>query len=242
MCGAGGYRAARGANVAVWEGCAAAPVPRTHLPVPRTHRKPDAPGGGHPHGAEPPGNDTGESRGERGRGAEVRVGSHRYGGCGGVQAQGAVGHARCSGAAGRTRGSVPGVRANHLPPPALPALAQLCGDEGGFDAAALTENGTMLFFRGGAGAPGSGSGVREENVVWGGRGWHRECGNGLWGKRNLGRWRSRRGVGAGGSGSGTGRSGGEVGGKRSGETGGAGVHRGRSWWGPEDTADVINEG
>ncbi|XP_066846258.1 hemopexin [Anser cygnoides] len=53
---------------------------------PLTHRKPDAPGGGHPHGAEPPGNDT--------------------------------------------------------------ALAQLCGDEGGFDAAALTENGTMLFFRG----------------------------------------------------------------------------------------------
>ncbi|XP_021239537.1 hemopexin, partial [Numida meleagris] len=54
---------------------------------PLTEHKPHAPGDGHPHGAEPPGNDT--------------------------------------------------------------ALAQVCGDEGGFDAATLSENGTMLFFRGG---------------------------------------------------------------------------------------------
>uniref|UniRef100_A0A493U4B2 Hemopexin n=1 Tax=Anas platyrhynchos platyrhynchos TaxID=8840 RepID=A0A493U4B2_ANAPP len=33
-------------------------------------------------------------------------------------------------------------------PPPPPDLSQLCGDKGGFDAAALTENGTMLFFRG----------------------------------------------------------------------------------------------
>ncbi|XP_075359791.1 hemopexin [Mycteria americana] len=54
---------------------------------PLTHSKPEAAGGGHPHGAEPPSNDT--------------------------------------------------------------DLAQLCADEGGFDAATLSENGTMLFFRGG---------------------------------------------------------------------------------------------
>lgn len=54
---------------------------------PLTQHKPHTPGDEHPHGAEPPGNDT--------------------------------------------------------------ALAQICGDEGGFDAATLSENGTMLFFRGG---------------------------------------------------------------------------------------------
>lgn len=56
----------------------------------------------------------------------------------------------------------------------------------------------MLFFRGGAGA--CGAGAREENVVWGGWSWHRDCGYGLWGKWNLGRWGNRRGVGAGGVG------------------------------------------
>ncbi|KAM9300206.1 hemopexin [Morus bassanus] len=53
---------------------------------PLTQRKPEAAGGGHPHGAEPPSNDT--------------------------------------------------------------DLAQLCTDESSFDAVTLSENGTMLFFRG----------------------------------------------------------------------------------------------
>ncbi|OXB55245.1 UNVERIFIED_CONTAM: hypothetical protein H355_007844 [Colinus virginianus] len=40
------------------------------------------------------------------------------------------------------------------PPSNDTALAQICGDEGGFDAATLSENGTMLFFRAKRSCPG----------------------------------------------------------------------------------------
>lgn len=58
-----------------------------------------------------------------------------------------------------------------LTPP--PDLAQLCADEGRLDATTLSENGTMLFFRGGAGGHWGGGvglgghGSLEENGVWG---------------------------------------------------------------------------